>query len=306
MDTLQRALDSHQVTHGEYALTEGLEYLVQVLVYRGRWGQAIRLSMQKIEELACTVSASPVSQSILLPDFQDVAHRHPASLDAALAYRTLGRVLIQIGAYDEAYAYLQKAIQTFATAEWHEALLSCLDIVGEALVGLQRYEEARDAFEQALSLGYKSNTVQTIIRAKLGLSKLAAIDKKWTEEQQLCTEARAMARKANLEVLTVDARIGLARAYLGRQEWRAAQRTALLARTSSRLRCPYNAFRAEAMLGEAVTGLGHPQRGRQHFRQAGAILDLLTDALPDHYKRIFLDRPYISRIRQYASDGAAG
>jgi hypothetical protein len=114
-----------------------------------------------------------------------------------------------------------------------------------------------------------------------------------------------MARKAGLEKLTIDARIGLARAHLGHHEWRAAQRTALLARASSRLRYPYNAFRAEAMLGEAMTGLGHPERAQQHFGQAKATIDLLADTLPEQYKSIFLGRPYVSRVRQYARDGGA-
>ena len=198
---------------------------------------------------------------------------------------------------------MKEALQTFATAEWHKAFLSCLGIVGEALIGLERYTEASDILQQALSMGQKTNTVQAIVRAKLGLGTLAAIHKNWAEEQQLCTEARAMARKASLEMLTADARIGLARAYLGRKEWRAAQRTALLARTSSRARYPYNAFRAEAMLGEAMTGLGHAERARQHFHRAGAILDLLADTLTEHYKHIFWSRPYVSRVRRYARDG---
>ena len=229
IDTLQHVLASADAALESSQIIQGVECLVQALLCRGQWGHAISLAQQRVEA----------------PD--------GAEFDAALVSRMWGLILTQIGDYRPACAHLERAIEIFERAGWRQSLLPCLWTYGEALIGLERPAQAAGYFERALAMGQSSNTVLAIISAKLGLSKLAAIDKNWTAEQRLCTEARAMARRVGLDTLVVAAKIGLARAYLGHREWRAAQREALLARDKShRLRCTYNVFRSEAMLGEAM------------------------------------------------------
>ena len=95
MDTLQRALKLPQVAYDEHTLIEGLEHLVQVLVHRGRWGQAIQLSKQKIDSLLSGMPKNAGSRSVTPGS---AAPRDADLLVIAYAYRMLGLVLVRVGA----------------------------------------------------------------------------------------------------------------------------------------------------------------------------------------------------------------
>ncbi len=281
LDTLQRAAELGHKLALPVTITAGaVQRLAELLLFLGRWGQAIQLALESLQ----------LAQS-------------GNQLDSAQARHVMGLVLTQVGAAQQAYEHLEQVVEFTAQVGWHAELAPSLCAAGEALLATGDYDRARHCFERSLALGQQSNTVRAIIEARLGLSKLAAVDKNWAEEQRLCNEARAMARRANIEPLVVAARIGLARAYLGHRDWRAAQREASLARARSYvLRCPYNVLRAEAMLGEAWVGLGDQERARLHFREAQSIILRLADTLPEPYKRDFMSRPYLRTVQNYALD----
>jgi class 3 adenylate cyclase/tetratricopeptide (TPR) repeat protein len=282
LDTLQRAIELGRKLGAQSVIAEGVTRLAEVLLYRGRWGRALQLAHEAesaVRELGDCLSIAGVQ-------------------------RVLGLVLTRIGAYEEACVSLDQALPVLKDAGWCVELVAGLWVSGEALLALGRYEKASERYYQALTLGQKSNTIDAVVHARLGLSKLAAVERNWAEEQRLCNEARALARRADMEPMVIAARVGLARAYLGRREWRSAQREALMARDGSyRLGSPYDAFRAEAMLGEALIGLAYPERAQQHFREAGTMIRRLADTLPDPYKGVFLDRPYVSTVLRYARGG---
>ena len=281
LDTLHRALNTGRQSSPDPSLVKGMGYMAEAFLLRGRWGQAIQLGRESIQTAQ---SGTP--------------------LDKASAHQTMGRVLTQIGAYEEACTHLEQAMSIFQDADWTIGQVFSLWILGEASLALGNYEQARAYFYQALVLGQKSNAVQAVVQAQLGLSKLAAIAKNWAEEQRLCTEARAAARRANLERNVIAARIGLARAYLGRKKWKSAQREALLARDGSyRLGCPYDAFRADAMLGEALLSMGAASRAYQHFEQAQTMIHRLADSVSPPYNHIFLARPYVQVVLEHARHG---
>lgn len=274
IDVLQMVLSQKKIDSMSQARIKALGYLALVLLARGRWGQAIELASEAVD-----------------------LGRSESDLDLAQAYCFWGQVLTQVGDYVEACACLGAAVDTFTRARSWLRLQDALWALGEALLAQGQCEAANEWFLQALALARESHTVHILVRAQLGMSKLAAIDRDWAEEQRLCAEARALARRAGLQLLTVEARLGLARAYLGRRTWKPAQREALLARDKSfQLRWPYNLFRAEAMLGEALVGLESPQRAEQHFQEARSMILRLVDTLPESYRPIFVNRPYVQVI----------
>ncbi len=251
-----------------------LGQLALIMLERGRWGQAIRLAEEAVQ-----------------------AGRVGNALDLADAQCVLGQVLVRVGDLATAVDCLSAAIATFGQTRMQVRLQNGLPTLGEALLAQGQYEAAEERLSEALAMARQSQAISALVHAQLGISKLAAIEHNWAEEQRLCSEARAWARRAGLQQLIVEARLGLARAYLGRQTWKAAQYEAMLARDKShQLRCPYNLFRAEAMLGEALIGLEMPQQAEEHFQQARSMLQRLIDTLPQPYQDAFAKRPYVQKI----------
>jgi class 3 adenylate cyclase/tetratricopeptide (TPR) repeat protein len=284
-DTLRRAVQLARRAGAQDIVAQSLLGLAQVLLCRGRWGQAVQTCREGLQ----------LSESLGMP------------LVVADAKRVLALVLSSVGACDEAREVLGDALATLADAEWRVELASAFWISGEICLALEHYEEARERFDNALMLGRESNTVDPIVHAQLGLSKLAAAEENWPLAQRLCTEARARARRASMELSVVSARLELARAYTARGDWRRAQYEASQALdASNRLRCPYETFRASAILGELLDALGQPSRAGQYRQEARAIAERLAGTLPQPLARVFLDRPEVCAVRDNGGERLTG
>jgi len=284
-DTLKRAIAWGRRERDLEVVAESLFWLVEVHLRRGNWGEALQVARQAVT--ACQESAD--------------------RLRLAIALRILALALVQIGAYEEAIDYLDEAMRVFVSAGRKLDLAYGYRISGDALLALGRYEQSAERFSQALALARAQQTVKVTVLAQLGLSKLAAVGHEWAEGERLCTEARARAREANLADLVVAARLGLARVYLARAEWRSAQREASQALDASyRLRCPYDTFRAAAMMGEALKGLDQLERAHRYFVESHTMIQRLADTLPTGYRELFLGRRYVRIVIEYAVGGPSG
>jgi class 3 adenylate cyclase/tetratricopeptide (TPR) repeat protein len=255
-----------------------LLWLAEVAVQRGKWGDALGLARQGMA--LGWASGTP--------------------LDVAEAKRVLALTLAQAGAYQEAHDYLDEALATFAEANWTTGLAGGYWLAGEVLLALERHELAAERFDQALTLGKTTHTIQAVVRAQVGLGKLAAARAQWREGQRFCTEARARAASAGLGASAIAARLGLAGAYLGGQEWRAARRQAKQALDMAyQLGFPGDVLDAASMLGETLAGLGQAERAQQRFREAYEVAVQLADTLPPFYARAFWDKPSMRALRDH-------
>jgi len=283
MDLFHRAIELAQRAGDQTTVAENKLRLAQAYLRRGRWGQALQLCQEGIA--LCRTSG--------------------ALVDVADGQRVWALVLNQIGAYEQALDILGEAMLVFTDTDWRAGLASGYWIAGEALLALGQYEESAEKFHQALTLGRATHTTEIVILAQLGHSKLAAVEQNWPEGERLCTEARARARQAQMAPLILAARLGLARVHLGRGQWRLAQRESAQAlELSYRLRCPYDTFRAAATLGEALVELKQGDRAGKYFDEAFRMTLQLSDALPEPYARVFLDRRYVRIVRDYAGQAS--
>ena len=218
-------------------------------------------------------------------------------LDVADAKRVMAWLLMQAGAYQEANDHVDEALAAYAEADWTTGLADGYWLAGEILLALKRHELAAERFDQALTLGRESHTVHAVVRAQIGLGKLAAARAQWREGKRLCTEARARAVRAKL-TCAISARLGLAHTCLGCHEWHLARGQAEQAlELGCRLDFPGDVLDAALMLGEALVGLGQVERAQEHFLHAYRVAVQLADTLPLHYARAFWSRPSLEALR---------
>jgi class 3 adenylate cyclase/predicted ATPase len=257
---------------------ERLLWLAEVAMRRGKWGDALGLVRRGMA--LGWASGTP--------------------LDVAEAKRVLALTLAQAGAYQEAHDHLDEALAVFAEANWTTGLADGYWLDGEVLLALERHELAAERFDQALTLGKATHTIQAVVRAQVGLGKLAVARAQWREGQRYCTEARARAAWAGLGASAIAARLGLAGAYLAGQEWRPALGQAKQALDMAyRLGFPGDVLDAASILAEALMGLGQAERAGQRFGEAYDVAVQLADTLPRPYARTFWDKPSLRALRDY-------
>jgi tetratricopeptide (TPR) repeat protein len=255
---------------------ECLLWLAEVAVQRGTWGEALGLLRRSMA----------------------LGWARGTRLDVADAKRVLAWLLMHAGAYQEANDYIDEALATFAEASWTTGLADGYWLAGEILLALGRLELAAERFDQALRLGKETHTVPAVVRAQIGLGKLAAARAQWQEGKRWCTEARARAAWAKLGPCAVSARLGLARAYLNGHEWQLARGQAKQALDlGCQLGFPSGVLDAAWMLGEALLGLGQIECAQGYFRQAYDVAVQLAGTLPLHYAGTFWSRPSIESLR---------
>jgi tetratricopeptide (TPR) repeat protein len=262
---------------------DSMLWLVRIYMQVGEWGRALGLCEKALDRCASFSSSGQLASARL----------------------TMAWVLVQMGAHEQALDHLNEAMQVFAEAQGRLGLAQGYALAGEAMLALQRLEQAGEHFEQAWALGRDTHTVEVAVLAQLGLAKLAVAQQDWPEGQRTLTEARARARRAGLDALVVAARLGLVQVYIGRAEWRNAQREALQALDASRrLRCPYDIFCAAAGMGESLIGLGEPERAKRYYREAWTMIQRLAQTLPDPYAAMLYEQQAVQRVGLYAEDNS--
>ena len=267
--------DRRQVGISDWSVTiEEPAWLAQAAVYRGEWGRALRLARDGIA--AAWALGTP--------------------LDVADAKWVLALALACLGAYEEAEGHLDEAMAAYLEAGWKRGQVSGLWLKGQIGWGLGREGDAAASFEQAWRYGQETHTLQAIVRAEVGLGRLAAVRGQWSRAERWCVEARARARQSSLGVAWVEAQVGVAHVYLEGERWELARVQAAQAREAScGLRFPALELDSTRLLGRAWEGLGERGRARSCRREADDLARQLAEELPPEYARQFGRRAELER-----------
>jgi class 3 adenylate cyclase/tetratricopeptide (TPR) repeat protein len=244
-------------------------WLALVAVYTGEWGHALQLARDGIAD----------GWALGTP------------LDVADAKWVLAAILTRIGAFEEACNHLDEAMSAYEEAGWKRGQISGLVLRGQGWLGMRQYQQAVDCFESALAYAKETHSVQPIVRAQVGLGRLAAVRGQWSRAERWCVEARARARQARLGTAWVEAQAGLARVYLAMERWESARVQAAQAFALSQ-RFGYRDLFVESAdaLGLAWLGLGEMDQARACFEGADTAARQLAKTLPTAYASVFMQR----------------